>query len=51
MSIKDYEMLTKLGEGSFGIVHKARDKKTNTIVVIKIVNISNMNAKLRKNVS
>lgn len=49
--MQDYEILSKLGSGSFGVVHKARDKKTNSIVVIKIVDISNMNAKLRKSVS
>ena len=50
MSIQDYEILSKLGSGSFGVVHKARDKKNNMIVVIKIVDISNMNARLRKSV-
>ena len=50
MSLQDYELLGKLGAGSFGVVHKARDRKTNAIVVLKIVDISKMNAKLRKNV-
>ena len=50
MSLQDYELLGKLGAGSFGVVHKARDKKTNTIVVVKIVDVSKMNTKLRKNV-
>lgn len=51
MSLQDYEIISKLGSGSFGVVHKARDKKTNNICVIKIVDISNMNAKLRKSVN
>lgn len=50
MSIQDYQLLSKLGSGSFGVVHKARDKKNNTICVVKIVDVSNMNTKLRKNV-
>ena len=50
MSLQDYELLGKLGAGSFGVVHKARDSKTNTIVVLKIVDVSKMNTKLRKNV-
>lgn len=49
--MQDYELLSKLGSGSFGVVHKARDKKNNTICVVKIVDISNMNAKLRKSVT
>lgn len=48
--MQNYEILSKLGAGSFGVVHKARDKKTNNIVVIKVVDISKMNAKMRKNV-
>lgn len=51
MSIKDYELLSKLGAGSFGVVHKAREKKTNNIVVIKMISISNLNARARKSVS
>lgn len=50
MSIKDYELLSKLGTGSFGVVHKARDKKTNNIVVVKLIDISNLNAKARRTV-
>ncbi len=51
MSIQDYELLSKIGSGSFGVVHKAREKKTNAICVVKIVDCSQMNTKLRKNVN
>lgn len=48
--MQDYELLSKLGSGSFGVVHKARDKKTNLICVVKIVDISHMNPKIKKSV-
>ncbi|SPN97211.1 related to cyclin dependent kinase C [Cephalotrichum gorgonifer] len=33
--IGDYEVLGKLGEGTFGEVHRARSRKTNAIVALK----------------
>ncbi|KAG5977666.1 serine/threonine protein kinase, CMGC, CDC2/CDK sub [Claviceps digitariae] len=33
--ISDYELLGKLGEGTFGEVHKARSKKTGALVALK----------------
>ena len=51
MSVQNYEILNKLGEGSFGVVYKVRDKTTNTLQVIKKIDLSKMSAKLRRNVS
>ncbi|GAB0133365.1 hypothetical protein EsDP_00001777 [Epichloe bromicola] len=33
--ISDYELLGKLGEGTFGEVHKARSKKTGALIALK----------------
>jgi serine/threonine-protein kinase BUR1 len=33
--ISDYELLGKLGEGTFGEVHRARSKKNNAAVALK----------------
>lgn len=35
MSLKEYDIITKLGAGSFGVVYKAKLKRTNEIFVIK----------------
>ncbi|KAI7899537.1 kinase-like domain-containing protein [Cokeromyces recurvatus] len=39
--ITDYEFLDKLGEGTFGEVHKARDKHTNQLVALKRILMHN----------
>ncbi|CZT06117.1 hypothetical protein WAI453_005194 [Rhynchosporium graminicola] len=39
--ITDYEMLGKLGEGTFGEVHKARSKKTGAIFALKKILMHN----------
>lgn len=39
--IADYEVLGKLGEGTFGEVHKARSKKTGAIVALKKIIMHN----------
>ncbi|KAI9786860.1 MAG: serine/threonine protein kinase, CMGC, CDC2/CDK sub [Geoglossum umbratile] len=39
--IGDYEILGKLGEGTFGEVHKARSKKTGAIVALKKILMHN----------
>jgi serine/threonine protein kinase len=35
MSLKDYEVINKLGAGSFGVVYKAKHKKSTELCVIK----------------
>ena len=35
--LKRYELLNKQGKGAYGIVFKARDKKTHEIVALKKV--------------
>ncbi|KAH0566306.1 hypothetical protein GP486_000277 [Trichoglossum hirsutum] len=39
--IGDYEILGKLGEGTFGLVHKARSKKTGAVVALKKILMHN----------
>lgn len=39
--ISDYEVLGKLGEGTFGEVHKAKSKKTGAIVALKKIIMHN----------
>lgn len=39
--ITDYEFLDKLGEGTFGEVHKARDKQTSQLVALKRILMHN----------
>lgn len=39
--VKDYEMLDKLGEGTFGEVHKARQKSTGALVALKRIFLHN----------
>lgn len=41
--ITDFEILDKLGEGSFGKVYKAKHKKTNVIYAIKSIDKLNKN--------
>jgi serine/threonine-protein kinase BUR1 len=39
--ITDYEILGKLGEGTFGEVHRAKSKKTGAIVALKKILMHN----------
>lgn len=38
---KKYEKIDKLGEGTYGIVYKARDKTNNQIVALKSIWLEN----------
>ncbi|KAG5439033.1 hypothetical protein PCANB_002365 [Pneumocystis canis] len=38
-SIHDFEKLNRIGEGTYGIVYRAKDKRNNTIVALKAVRI------------
>ena len=41
MNRKRFEHIEKLGEGTYGIVYKAKDLKNNTIVAIKKIRLEN----------
>ena len=44
-----YEIISKVGEGGYGIVYKARDFKTNNIVSIKQINSKHKESNESKN--
>ena len=46
-TISDFEIITKLGKGSFGVVYKVKRKSNKTIYVLKQINISSMRNKMR----
>lgn len=35
MELEKYELMYKIGEGSYGVVYKAREKATNRIIALK----------------
>jgi len=45
---KELETLNKLGEGSFGVVYRARVKKTNSTVAVKIIHNKSGNSETDK---
>lgn len=47
-SLKDFEVLSKLGEGSFGIVFKVQRKLDANKYVLKKINISKMNTRCKE---
>lgn len=44
-TLKDFEMLTRLGQGSFGTVHKVRRRADNNIYVMKLIPIGQMDSR------
>ena len=47
-SLKDFEIQTKLGQGSFGIVYKVKRKIDNSHYVMKQINISQMSSRMKQ---
>ncbi|KAF9438167.1 NADPH-dependent diflavin oxidoreductase 1 [Entomortierella beljakovae] len=41
--VEDFEKLNKVGEGTYGVVYRARDKKTNGIVALKRIRMEREN--------
>lgn len=42
-SIKDFEILQRLGEGSFGVAFKVRDKRSGEVLVMKQIKFDENN--------
>ena len=43
----EFEVMNKLGSGSFGVVYKVRYKKDNKIYVLKVIDTSKMHRQQR----
>lgn len=39
MDADKYQKISKIGEGTYGVVYKARDKLTNEVVAIKNIRL------------
>ena len=39
VGLNRYERIAKIGEGTYGVVYKARDKVTNTFVALKKIRL------------
>jgi serine/threonine protein kinase len=39
IDINNYEIISELGEGSYGIVYKGKNKNTNNIVAVKLIDV------------
>ncbi|KRX10221.1 Protein kinase-like domain [Pseudocohnilembus persalinus] len=46
-TLRDFEFLGKLGQGSFGVVYKVRRKLDSKVYVMKQINISKMNTRMK----
>lgn len=48
--ISNFEIQTKLGSGSYGVIYKALNKSTKEICVLKQISLGRLNEKAKKNV-
>jgi serine/threonine protein kinase len=48
--IRNYEVQTKLGSGSYGVIFKALNKNTHQICVLKQISLNRLSEKARKSV-
>ncbi|CAG2181922.1 unnamed protein product [Oppiella nova] len=39
--MEDFEKIEKIGEGTYGVVYKAKNKKTNELVALKKIRLEN----------
>ena len=49
-NMSNFEIQTKLGKGSYGVVYKVRRKSDNKIYVLKQINIQNMSKRFKEDV-
>lgn len=47
-TLKDFDTLGKLGQGSFGIVYKVKRKMDSNVYVMKQIDISKMNSRMKQ---
>ena len=47
-NVKDYEIINKLGEGSYGVVYKVKHPSSKSFQVLKQINMSKMSSKVKK---
>ncbi len=48
--LTDFEIQTKLGSGSYGVIYRVVRRADRKVYVLKQVNLGNMKEKMRKNV-
>ena len=48
--IRNYEIQTRLGSGSYGVIYKAINKTTKEVCVLKQISLSRLNEKAKKSV-
>jgi serine/threonine protein kinase len=48
--LRNFEIQTKLGSGSYGVIYKALDKSTREVCVLKQISLGRLSEKARKNV-
>ena len=48
--IRNFDIQTKLGSGSYGVIYKAINKTTKEVCVLKQISLSRLNEKAKKSV-